>query len=115
MVASPEDTLNHVKTGELAATLPSDHVYFTPGSRAHDIAIKAVQDVSGGTPPSGRCCVVDPSGMVVDVIQADPDLDAVAGHTLISSDIANVGWTVISGVLVAPLNSLTEILGGSGR
>lgn len=56
----------------------------------------------GRPPPSARCVVVNAAGEVVGAIMADPAIDSVPDHTLILSDLADVGWRVIAGVLTAP-------------
>lgn len=42
---------------------------------------------------SGRCAVIDNTGLVVKTIHADPALDSINGMTLVSSDVALPGWT----------------------
>lgn len=57
----------------------------------------AVTAAAGKAPGDPRCCVIDGSGKVVEVIMADPAIDTVSGMTLVNSSVANVGWTWTAG------------------
>jgi hypothetical protein len=41
--------------------------------------------------PSGRCALVDPTGLVINAIMADPDLDTHPSGTIVASDLASIG------------------------
>jgi hypothetical protein len=68
-----------------------------------DIWIELSQHL-GKVIPSGRCVVADPkTGAVVGAIMADPALDAFPGFSLVSHDTADIGWSVVNGIAVAPV------------
>jgi hypothetical protein len=56
---------------------PGESVLLLPLTRSYDDAAcrAAIAEATGCKPPSGRCCVVDKSGNVVAVCNADPALD----------------------------------------
>jgi hypothetical protein len=61
------------------------------GSAHHFLAAK-----HGPPTCSGRCAVVHPSGLVVNVIMADQEIDQYPGHRLIESDTANIGDMLVT-------------------
>jgi hypothetical protein len=76
-----------------------------------------VQPQIGAPAHSGRCAVVA-AGVatatpVVNVIQADPLIDSVPGHTLVQHDTAGIGWTYLSGVFTAPVVTTVAPTSGS--
>jgi hypothetical protein len=62
----------------------------------------AIAEATGCKPPSGRCCVVDKSGNVVAVCNADPALDSHPHGQLIAEDIAVPGDRYITGAFSRP-------------
>ena len=79
---------------------PGESLLLLPLTRPHDDAAcrAAIADATGCKPPSGRCCVVDKSGNVVAVCNADPALDLHPQGQLFANDIAVPGDRYISGV-----------------
>jgi len=51
-----------------------------------------IQARTGLRPLDPRCAVVDADGNVVNVVNADPDLDAIPGYDLIRDSEAGPGW-----------------------
>lgn len=84
---------------------PGESVLLLPLTRSYDDAAcrAAIAEATGCKPPSGRCCVVDKSGNVVAVCNADPALDSHPHGQLIADDIAVPGDRYISGAFSRPL------------
>lgn len=66
----------HVGPGEALLTIPR--------AAPHDVisVTAAVAKATGKDIPDSRCAVIDKAGVVVEMIHADPALDAVDGHDL---------------------------------
>jgi hypothetical protein len=84
---------------------PGESVLLLPLTRPYDDAAcrAAIAEATGCNPPSGRCCVVDRSGNVVAVCNADPALDLHPQGQLIANDIAVRGDRFSNGALSRPL------------
>lgn len=90
---SPEQAYTHpLHPGESLIVVDHDYIDLVPGAHVSDFARAQVERATGHAPPSGRCAVVDSAGRVVDVVQADPDIDSIPGMRLISNDVASPGW-----------------------
>jgi hypothetical protein len=89
----PRELAGHVSQGEALAEFDSDGI---PSMEACDAAVLAA---TGVKPPDPRCVVIDEKGDVVDVLMADPELDAATfpGKTLRLHDKADRGWVYDSG------------------
>jgi hypothetical protein len=83
---------------------PGESVLLLPLTRPYDDTAcrAAIADATGCKPPSGRCCVVDRSGNVVAVCNADPALDLHPQGQLIANDIAVPGDRYINGAFSRP-------------
>jgi hypothetical protein len=83
---------------------PGESVLLLPLARPYDDAAcrAAIAEATGCKPPSGRCCVVDRSGNVLAVCNADPALDLHPQGQLIADDIAVPGDRYINGALSRP-------------
>jgi hypothetical protein len=83
---------------------PGESVLLLPLTRPHDDAAcrAAIAEATGCNPPSGRCCVVDRSGYVVAVCNADPGLDLHPQGQLIANDIAVSGDRFSNGAFSRP-------------
>lgn len=57
-----------------------------------DVVASLLVDKIGTPAHSGRCCVVDKAGNVVNVIVADPAIDTLKDYTLILDENAGPGW-----------------------
>jgi hypothetical protein len=81
------DPTQHARGGEVVHVVDKRH------ARADTIrsVVASLHGVAESAIPSGRCAVVDPTGVVVHVIMADPTLDAHAAGSLIESDSAEIG------------------------
>src|SRR3954467_3125814 len=77
----PGESLTTCSNGPYASTIAWQNAVNT-----------AVTTASGKAPGDPRCAVISSAGNVVGVILADPAIDSVAGMTLVSSPIANIGW-----------------------
>jgi hypothetical protein len=71
--------------GERMILLPLARSYDDASCRA------AIAAATGVTPPTGRCCVVDTSGEVIGVCNADPARDVDARDRVIASSNAGLG------------------------
>ena len=83
---------------------PGESVLLLPLTRPYDDAAcrAAIAEATGCKPPSGRCCVVDRSGNVVAVCNADPTLDLHPQGQLIADEIAVPGDGYINGAFSHP-------------
>lgn len=86
--------LHQSEPGESRLLMPLDRLYDDAACRA------AIAAATGVTPPSGRCCVVDSTGKVTGVCNADPALDTHPAGSLIASDIAGPGDSHVAGRFV---------------
>ncbi len=75
------------------AALPDKSVILLPLPRPYNDAScrAAIAAATGVTPPTGRCCVIDGSGEVIGVCNADPGIDVHARGQLVPSENAGVG------------------------
>lgn len=83
---------------------PGESVLLLPLSRPYDDAAcrAAIAEATGCKPPSGRCCVLDKSGNVVAVCNADPALDLHPQGQLVANENAVPGDRYIGGVFSRP-------------
>jgi hypothetical protein len=83
---------------------PGESVLLIPLTRPYDDAAcrAAIAEATGCEPPSGRCCVVDKSGNVIAVCNADPALDLHPQGQLVANDIAVPSDLYVSGALSRP-------------
>jgi hypothetical protein len=86
----------HAEPGESVLLLPLTRPYDDAACRA------AIAEATSCKPPSGRCCVLDKSGNVVAVCNADPALDLHPQGRLVANDNAVPGDRYISGVFSRP-------------
>jgi hypothetical protein len=84
------------EAGESVLLLPLTRPYDDAACRA------AIAEATGCQPPSGRCCVVDKSGNVVAVCNADPALDLHPQGQLVANEIAMPGDSYIGGAVSRP-------------
>jgi hypothetical protein len=84
------------ESGESVLLLPLASPYDDAACRA------AIAEATGCKPPSGRCCVVDKSGNVVAVCNADPELDLHPQGQLVANEIAVPGDRYISSAFSRP-------------
>ena len=80
--------------GESALLLPLTRPYDDAACRA------AIAEATGCKPPSGRCCVVDESGNVIAVCNADPALDRHPQGRLVTNETATPGDRLAGGVFL---------------
>src|SRR5205807_6356485 len=88
----------HAEPGESMLLLPLTRPYDDAACRA------AITEATGCRSPSGRCCVVDNSGNVVAVCNADPVLDAHPQGQLVADENAVPGDRYISGAFSRPFD-----------
>ena len=83
---------------------PGESVLLLPLIGSYDDAAcrAAIAEATGCKPPSGRCCVVDKSGKVVAICNADPALDAHPQGQLVADENAVPGDRYICGVFSRP-------------
>ena len=83
---------------------PGESVLLLPLTRPYDDAAcrAAIAEATGCKPPNGRCCVVDRSGKVVAVCNADPALDLHPQGQLVANEIAMPGDSYIGGAFSRP-------------
>lgn len=83
---------------------PGESVLLLPLARPYDDAAcrAAIAEATGCMPPSGRCCVVDKSGNVVAVCNADPALDLHPQGQLVANEVAMPGDRYNSGAFSHP-------------
>ncbi|MGC2204015.1 MAG: hypothetical protein WA633_28205 [Stellaceae bacterium] len=90
--------------GELAQLRPEpgESMLLLPVARPFDDAAcrAAIAEATGCKPPSGRCCVLDESGDVVAICNADPALDTHPQGQLIANEHARPGDRYIGGVFL---------------
>jgi len=80
--------------GESVLLLPLDRPYDDAACRA------AIAEATGSRPPNGRCCVVDESGSVIAVCNADPALDRHPQGRLVTNETATPGDRLAGGVFL---------------
>jgi hypothetical protein len=83
-----------VPAGESVLRMPLDRPHDEASCRA------AIAAATGVAPPSGRCCVVDESEIVIAVCNADPALDAYPQGWLVANEQANPGDPHAGGALL---------------
>lgn len=83
---------------------PGESMLLLPLTRPYDDTVcrAAIAEATGCMPPSGRCCVVDKSGNVIAVCNADPALDLHPQGQLLANDIAVPGDRYVRGALSRP-------------
>ena len=83
---------------------PGESVLLLPLTRPFDDAAcrAAIAEATGCKPPSGRCCVVDGSGNVIAVCNADPALDLHPQGQLVANENAVPGDRYIGGAFSRP-------------
>jgi len=92
--------------GESRLLMPLDRPYGDEECRA------MIAAATGVTPPSGRCCVVDDTGKVTGVCNADPALDTHPAGRLVASDIAGPGDSyAVTAIRQLPVAAPTAPLG----
>jgi len=62
-----------------------------------DACRAAIAAATGVTPPSGRCVLVSAQGDVIDVLNADPEVDAHPLGALVASDLAGPSDRYVAG------------------
>jgi hypothetical protein len=84
---------------------PGESVLLLPLTRPYDDAAcrAAITEATGCRPPSGRCCVIDKSGNVVAVCNADPALDVHPQGQLVADENAVPGERYIRGAFSRPI------------
>jgi hypothetical protein len=96
----PDDDLRvaqlRAEPGESVLLLPLTGPYDDAACRA------AITEATGCRSPSGRCCVIDKSGNVVAVCNADPALDVHPQGQLVADENAVPGDRYISGEFSRP-------------
>ena len=73
-----------------------------PLSRPHDDTEcrAAIAAATGVSPPSGRCCIVNRSGDVIAVCNADPTIDTHSDGRVVASDNARRGDRYVGGMFL---------------
>jgi hypothetical protein len=81
---------------------PGESRLLLPLTQPHDDAScrAAIAAATGVMPPSGRCCIVDGAGNVTGVCHADPALDTHPAGSLVASDLAGPGDSLVAGRFV---------------
>jgi hypothetical protein len=81
---------------------PGESVLLLSLAVPHDDAScrAAIAAATGVRPPSGRCCIVDDAGDIIDVCNADPALDLHPGGKLIASENAGMGDRYTGGIFL---------------
>lgn len=77
----------HLGPGEWYVSVPVDEIH----SRTPHEHVAAHHGVSAADIPTGRCAVLDATDRVVNIVWADPDIDALPGFRLIASDTLQIG------------------------
>ena len=87
---------------------PGESVLLLLLTRPYDDAAcrAAIAETTGCKPPSGRCCVVDKSGTVVALCNADPALDLHPQGQLVADENAVPGDRYIKGAFSRPFEIL---------
>jgi hypothetical protein len=87
---------------EVLSAAPGESMLLLPLARPYDDAScrVAIAAATGVTPPSGRCCIVDESGDIIDVCNADPALDLHARGKIVASESAGPGDRYIGGAFL---------------
>jgi hypothetical protein len=60
----------------------------------------AIASATGVSPPSGRCCIINESGDVIGVCNADPALDTHAAGPIVASENAGPGDRYVDGAFL---------------
>ena len=94
---------DHMALAQLRAE-PGESRLLLPLTRPYDDAAcrAAIAEATGCNPPSGRCCVVDKSGKVVAICNADPALDLHPQGQLVANENAVAGDRYTSGASSLP-------------
>jgi hypothetical protein len=84
----------HLSPGESMLLLPLNMPHDDASCRA------AIASATGVSPPSGRCCVINESGVVIAVCNADPALDTHSAGPMVGSEIARPGDRYVDGMFL---------------
>ena len=81
---------------------PGESMLLLPLARPYDDAScrAAIATATGVTPPGGRCCIVNESGDIIDVCNADPALDSHPRGKIVASECAGPGDRYIGGAFL---------------
>jgi hypothetical protein len=87
---------------EVLSAAPGESMLLLPLARPYDDAScrAAIASATGVTPPSGRCCIVNESGDIIDVCNADPALDSDPRGKIVASEYAGPGDRYIGGAFL---------------
>ena len=87
---------------EVLSTAPGESMLLLPLARPYDDAScrAAIASATGVTPPSGRCCIVNESGDIIDVCNADPALDSHPRGKIVASECAGPGDRYLGGAFL---------------
>ncbi len=87
---------------EVLSAAPGESMLLLSLSRPYDDAScrAAIAAATGVTPPSGRCCIVDGSGDIIGVCNADPALDSHPRGKLVADECAGAGDRYIRGAFL---------------
>ncbi len=87
---------------EVLSAAPGESMLLLPLARPYDDAScrAAIASATGVTPPSGRCCIVNESGDIIDVCNADPALDSRPRGKIVASECAGPGDRYIGGAFL---------------
>jgi hypothetical protein len=87
---------------EVLSAAPGESMLLLPLARPYDDAScrAAIASATGVTPPSGRCCIVNESGDIIDVCNADPALDSHPRGKIVASECAGPGDRYIGGAFL---------------
>jgi hypothetical protein len=84
----------HPAPGESLLLLPLDRLHDDASCRA------AIAAETGVSPPSGRCCIINRTGDVIAVCNADPAIDTHSDGLVVASDNAGPGDRYVAGVFL---------------
>jgi hypothetical protein len=87
---------------ELLSAAPGESMLLVPLARPFDDAScrAAIEAATGIAPPSGRCCIVDESGDIIEVCNADPALDSHPRGKIVASECARPGDRYVGGAFL---------------
>jgi hypothetical protein len=81
---------------------PGESMLLLPLSEPHDdVSCRAeIASATGVSPPSGRCCIIEKSGAVITICNADPALDTHAKGQIVANEGAGPGDRYVDGVFL---------------